>query len=48
MIRDIKPFPFGRDAVTQLIVYTILPGLPLVLTMISLDELIKKLFGTVL
>jgi hypothetical protein len=48
VIRDIKPFPFGRDAVIQLIVFTILPGLPLVLTMISLDELVKKLFGTVL
>jgi hypothetical protein len=43
VIRDIKPFPFGRDAVIQLIVFTILPGLPLVLTMISLDALITKL-----
>ncbi len=47
MIRDIQPFPFGRDTVIQLIVITLLPILPLVLTMIPLEELIMKLLGTV-
>ncbi len=47
VIRDIKPFPFGRDTVIQLVVFTLLPGLPLVLTMIPLEELITKLLGTV-
>jgi hypothetical protein len=47
VIRDIHPFPFGRDAVIQLVVITLLPVLPLVLTMIPLEELITKLLGAV-
>ena len=47
VIREIKPFPFSRDTVIQLIVVTVLPGLPLVLTMIPLEELITKLLGAV-
>jgi len=47
VIREIKPFPFSRDTVIQLIVFTILPGVPLVLTMIPLEELITKLLGAV-
>ena len=47
VVRDIKPFPFGRDTVIQLVVFTLLPGLPLVLTMIPLEELITRLFGAV-
>lgn len=47
VIRDIWPFPFGRDAVLLLVVLTLLPVAPLVLTMIPLEELIKKLVGAV-
>ena len=47
VIRDIRPFPFGRDTVIQLVVITVLPVLPLVLTMIPLEELIMKLLGAV-
>jgi hypothetical protein len=47
VIRNIKPIPFGRDAVMQIIVFTVLPGLPLVLTMIPLEELILKALGAV-
>jgi hypothetical protein len=47
VIRDINPFPFGRDAVMQLAFFTVLPGFPLVLTIIPLEELIKKLLGAV-
>lgn len=47
VIRDIQPFPFGRDAVILVVVFTILPGFPLVLTMIPLEELITKLLGAV-
>jgi hypothetical protein len=47
VIRDIKPFPFGRDTVIQLVFFTLLPGLPLVLTMIPLEELIAKLLGAI-
>ena len=48
VIRDINPFPFGRDTVIQLVVFTLLPGLPLVLTMIPLEELLTKLVGAIL
>jgi hypothetical protein len=48
VIRDIKPFPFGRDTVIHLVVFTLLPGMPLVLTMIPLEELISKIFGAIL
>jgi hypothetical protein len=48
VIRDINPFPFGRDTVIQLVVITLLPVSPLVLTIIPLEELIMRLFGTVL
>ena len=47
VIRDIRPFPFGRDTVIQLVVFTLIPVLPLVLTMIPLEELIRKLLGAV-
>jgi hypothetical protein len=47
IIREIKPFPFGRDTVILLIVITIIPILPLVLTMIPLEELVMKLLQTV-
>jgi hypothetical protein len=47
VIRDIHPFPFSKDAVIQLVVFTLLPVLPLVLTMVPLEELIMKLLGAV-
>jgi len=47
VIRDIDPFPFGKKTVVQLIFLTILPGLPLVLTMIPLEELILKFLGSI-
>jgi hypothetical protein len=45
VIESIKPFPFGKEALFQLIIFTLLPVLPLVLTMVPLEELIKKFFG---
>lgn len=42
IIRDIQPFPFCKHTILQLIVFTLIPVLPLVLTMIPLEELIKK------
>jgi len=47
VIREIKPFPFSRETVVHLVFFTLLPGLPLVLTMIPLEELITKLLGSV-
>ena len=46
VIRDMLPFPFRiKDTVIELVVITLIPILPLVLTMIPLEELIMKLFG---
>jgi hypothetical protein len=40
--------PFTRDAVVQLGVITLVPVAPLVLTMIPLEELLKRLVQIVL
>ena len=45
VIRDIRPFPFSRDTVIQLVASILIPVSPLVLTMIPLEELITKLLG---
>ena len=47
VIRDIQPFPFGKDTVIRVVVMTLIPVSPLVLTMIPLEELIKKLLGAI-
>ena len=47
IIRGIRPIPFSREAVIQLIVIILLPVLPLTLTMMPLEELITKLFGVI-
>jgi len=48
VIRDIQPFPFGKDTVIRILVMTLIPVSPLVLTMIPLEELIRKLLGAIL
>jgi hypothetical protein len=47
VIREMQPFPFGKTEFIQLVVITLIPVMPLVLTMIPLEELITKLFGAV-
>lgn len=47
VIRDIRSFPFDRDTVIQVILFVLIPILPLVLTMIPLEELLKKFFEIV-
>jgi hypothetical protein len=47
VIRDIRPFPFGKETVILLVVIPLIPVLPLVLTMIPLEELIVKLLSAV-
>jgi len=47
VIRDIWPFPFGRDLVILLVAFPLIPLAPLVLTLIPLEELIRKLVGVV-
>jgi hypothetical protein len=47
VIRGMRPVPFTRDAVLQLAVITLLPVAPLLLTMISLEELLKRLLQVI-
>ncbi len=48
MVRSMRVVPFTRDAVVQLAVITLLPVAPLLLTMVSLEELLKRLLQVVL
>jgi hypothetical protein len=41
-------FPFSKETVLQITATVLLPVLPLVLTLISLEDLIKKLIGVLL
>jgi hypothetical protein len=42
VIRGMRPFPFGKEAVIQLVVTVALPFLPLLLTMFPLEELLTN------
>jgi hypothetical protein len=48
IVRSMRTVPFTRDAVIQLGVITLLPVAPLLLTMVSLEELLKRLFQILL
>jgi hypothetical protein len=48
VVRSMRTFPFGRETVLQLVVTTALPGLPLLLTVMPLEEIVKKLVGAIL
>jgi hypothetical protein len=43
VIRSMQVFPFGRQTVLQLVAVALLPLAPLLLTMISLEDLLKRL-----
>jgi len=47
VVEDIKPVPFSKESVVYVTALVIAPVLPLVLTMIPLEELIKKIFVTI-
>jgi len=47
VVRSMRLVPFDRDTVVRLAVITLLPVAPLVLTMVSLDELLKRLLRIV-
>jgi hypothetical protein len=47
VVQEMKIAPVTRTAVLQLAVATLLPVAPLLLTMMPLEELLKKLFGIV-
>jgi hypothetical protein len=48
LVRSMRVVPFTRDVVLQLAVITLLPVVPLLLTMVSLEELLKTLLKVVL
>jgi len=47
VIRNMSPVPFTRKTVVQLAVVTLLPVAPLLLTMVSLEELLSQLLKVV-
>lgn len=47
IVRGMRPFVFGKETLVQLAVTTALPMLPLSLTVIPLEELIKKVLGAI-
>jgi len=47
VVRTMRLAPVTKEAVLQLAAATLLPVLPLALTMMSLEELLKKLFGVI-
>ena len=48
VVRSMSPVPFTRNTLVQLAVITLMPVAPLLLTMVSLDELLKRLIQVVL
>ena len=48
VVQNIRPFPFGKEAIIAVTVFIVLPILPLVLTMFSLQELVARLVHVVL
>jgi hypothetical protein len=47
VIRTMRVVPFSKETVFQLGIVTLIPLLPLTLTMISFEELLKRLLGAV-
>jgi len=45
VVRSIRLAPISKEAVLQLLVVTLLPVAPLVLTMMSVEDVLKKLLG---
>jgi hypothetical protein len=45
VVRTMHIVPFTKEAILQLAVVTVAPVAPLLLTMMSLEEILKKLFG---
>lgn len=44
VIREIRSFPFDKDTIIQVLLFVLIPIVPLIFTMIPLEELIKKFF----
>lgn len=48
VIHTMRPFPFSKTVVLQTAIAGLMPVLPLALTMISLEDLVKRLLGILL
>jgi hypothetical protein len=48
VVHTMRPFPFGKAVVLQTAIAVLVPVLPLALTMISLEDLVKRLLGILL
>jgi hypothetical protein len=48
VVQTMRPFPFSKTAVLQTTIPVLVPLLPLTLTMISLEDLFKRLVGILL
>lgn len=48
VVQTMRPFPFSKTVVLQTAIAVLAPLLPLTLTMISLEDLIKRLLGILL
>ena len=47
IVKGMKPVPFGRDTLLQLAVISLAPVAPLILTVISLGELLDRFLHVV-
>lgn len=47
IIRNIQTFPFNKNTIIQLMFFVLIPVMPLVLTMIPLEELIRKILEVI-
>ncbi|WP_374088978.1 hypothetical protein [Methylomicrobium lacus] len=48
VVQTMRPFPFSKSAVLQTVISVLAPLLPLTLTLISLEDLLKRLVGILL
>ena len=48
VVNSMRPFPFSKTIVLQTAIAALLPVLPLALTMISLEDMVKRLLGILL
>ena len=48
VVREMRPVPFSRDTIVQIVGAVAIPLLPLGLSVVPADEIIKKLFALLL
>ena len=48
VVSGMRAFPFGRDTILQVAVPAVLPLLPLALTVVPAEEILKRLLGMLL